>query len=287
MSKRNRIPEERLSPFLPLLLFLVLCILLAITGILREYRKDRTVGPVIGRLKLPIIKKKIIPREKTGKLQIAFIIDDVGWNKDIIKEIEEINRPLTLSFLPKAPYSKDIFEAMRKKDEFELILHLPLEPNPPAQSYDKGLIKTKMTDEEIIKQFNEDIKGYYPHIRGLNNHMGSSFTSDEEKMRILMEELREKRLFFVDSLTAKQSKGYTLAKEMGIKTAQRDIFIDNDSSPEYIQKQVKELVEISRKQGKAIGIGHARRNTISVLKNIIPEIEKEGVEIVPVSSLLE
>lgn len=287
MSKKNRFSEGRNpSPFQPLALFLILCILLAAVGILREYKGNKINFPAIKKPELPIIRKKT-PPAVTGKTQIALIIDDVGWNKAIIKEIEKINRPLTLSILPKAQYSRDIFETLKDKEIFELILHIPMEPAPPAECRDKGLIKTTMSDEEIIRQFNEDLKDYYPHIVGFNNHMGSSFTADEEKMRVILHEIRSKKMFFVDSMTTRQSKGFTLAKEMGIKTAQRHVFLDNESTPEYIEKQIRELVETSRKQGSAIGLGHARKNTIAVLQNIIPEMEKEGVEIVPVSSLLE
>ncbi len=288
---RNLGGNREFSPFVPLAMFIVLCILLAAIGLFREFKKDAH-GPVNP---LSVIEKKLSLRVKkrppapppTGKVRIALVIDDMGWNKEISKEIEKINRPLTLSFLPKAPYSKDIFDAMKKNEHFELILHLPLEPGPPAQCFDKGLIKTGMSKEEIVRQFSDNIHDFYPHVKGMNNHMGSLFTADEEKMRILLAEAQSKNMFFVDSMTTKKSRGYEIAKEMGIKTAQRDVFLDNESSPAYIEKQVRELVETAKKQGTAVGIGHARKNTISVLKNIIPEIEKEGVEIVPVSALLE
>ncbi len=287
MSKKNRFSEgNNPSPFLPLVLFLVLCILLAVTGIMREYKKNKITFPSIKRPEFPVMKRKTAPAEK-GKTRIALIIDDVGWNKAIIKEIEKINRPLTLSILPKAQYSKDIFDMLKDKETFELLLHIPMEPAPPAECRDKGLIQTKMSDEEIIRQFNEDLKDYYPRIRGFNNHMGSAFTADEEKMRVILKELRSKKMFFVDSMTTRQSKGFALAKELGIKTAQRHVFLDNESDPAYIEKQIRELVATSRQQGSAIGLGHARKSTIAVLQNIIPELEKEGVEIVPVSSLLE
>jgi len=284
-GKKNSGSRQEFSPFVPLVLFILLCILLIATGLLREFKKDTgvTFHPP-DKVKPCIIKK--IPG-KTDKLQIALIIDDVGWNKEIIKNIEKINRPLTLSILPKAPYSKDIFNNLKNNRTFELILHLPMEPIPPSQSFDKGLLKTSMSDEEIILQFNDDIKGFYPQVRGLNNHMGSLFTSDEEKMRVLLKEMQSRNMFFIDSMTSRKSRGYLLAKEIGLKTAKRDVFLDNKSNPEYIEKQVWELVDTAKKQGSAVGIGHAKKSTIDVLENVIPEIEKEGIEIVPVSSLLE
>ena len=87
-------------------------------------------------------------------------------------------------------------------------------------------------------------------------------------------------LFFVDSMTSKDSCGYYLAKKMGIKTAKRDVFLDNSSDPESIRKNLHKLVELAKKRGKAIGIGHAKKNTIMVLKEEIPNIKKEGVKLV-------
>lgn len=275
------------SPFLPLLLFIILCILITAVGIIKEIRKGTVLPavpvPRIEREKPPPVRKKI----PVSKAQIGIIIDDLGWSKEIVNEIEKINRPVAVSILPYAPYSKDVFNEFKKNNRIEMFLHLPLEPRPPAQVLDKGVIKTEMSGEEITQEFYNALKDFYPGVKGVNNHQGSLFTSDEEKMRILLEAIQSKNLFFVDSMTARQSKGYILAKEMGIKTAKRDVFLDNQSDPEYIEAQIRKLVEVAKKQGKAIGIGHARKNTIAVLKDVLPEIEKEGVEIVPVSSLLE
>ena len=273
------------SPFLPLVLFIVLCILITAVGIIKEIRKEKVPVPVPP--EKPAITKKAVPPEVKGKVRIGIIIDDLGWNKEIVKEIEKINRPITVSILPYAPYSKDVFQEIKKNNSIEMLLHLPLEPRPPFRSFDKGVLKTDMSNDEITRQFYEELKDFYPGVKGINNHEGSLFTSDEEKMRILLEAIQSKNLFFVDSMTAKQSKGYILAKGMGIKTAKRDVFLDNQSDPQYIEGQIRELVETARKQGKAIGIGHARKNTVAVLKDILPELEKEGVEVVPVSSLLE
>ncbi|MCM8760199.1 MAG: divergent polysaccharide deacetylase family protein [Candidatus Omnitrophica bacterium] len=283
------------SPFLPLALFIILCIFITVVGIIKEIKKEKIppvpVAPIIKKEEpsgiKSGIKKAILPSRKKEGVQIGIIIDDLGWNREIAEEIEKINKPIAISILPYAPYSKEVFTEFKRNGTIEILLHLPLEPRPPVQSFDKGVIKTEMSNEEINRRFYEALENFYPGVKGVNNHQGSLFTSDEEKMRILLGAIQSKNLFFVDSMTARESKGYTLAKEMGIKTAKRDIFLDNKSDPEYIKGQIRELVEVAKKKGKAIGIGHARRATIDVLKDILPEIEKEGVEIVPVSSLVE
>ncbi|MCM8817897.1 MAG: divergent polysaccharide deacetylase family protein, partial [Candidatus Omnitrophica bacterium] len=175
--------ENNFFFFVPIVLFLILLILIVSLKILEEFKKEQKK---ITKLVPPEIKKEIpkeIEKKKIKKGKVAIIIDDVGWNLSIIKELEEINKPLTLSILPKAPYSEKIVKELKDKN-FELFLHLPLEPSPPSQCLDKGLIKVDMDAEEIKKVFEDNVRYFLPYIKGVNNHMGSLFTTNEEKMRI-------------------------------------------------------------------------------------------------------
>jgi polysaccharide deacetylase 2 family uncharacterized protein YibQ len=282
--------KENNSFFLPLILFLILCILIVGFKILEQLQKSKKIEKKeITKLYPPEIKPTIPEKiekkvEKVG--EVAIIIDDVGWNLSIIKEIEKINKPLTLSILPKAPYSKKILDELKDKN-YELMLHIPLEPSPPSQCLDKGLIKVDMNEEEIKEVFEDDIKEFLPYVKGINNHMGSLYTINEEKMRILLENIKEKNLFFVDSLTNSKSCGYKIAKELGIKTGKRDVFLDISNDPENINKKIDELLEIAKEKGSAIAIGHAKKETINILKERISDFDENGIKIVPVSKLLE
>ncbi|MGC8977008.1 MAG: divergent polysaccharide deacetylase family protein [Candidatus Ratteibacteria bacterium] len=277
--------DNGISFFIPFVLFLILCILIVGVKIINEFKIKKVEKKEITKLYPPEIKPEI-PKKIEKKGEVAIIIDDVGWNISIIKEIEKINQPLTLSILPKAPYSKEILKELKDKN-YELLLHLPLEPTPPSQCLDKGLIKVDMSDEEISKTFEDNVKDFLPYVKGVNNHMGSLYTINEEKMRVLLENIKEKNLFFVDSLTNPKSCGYKIAKELGIKTGKRDVFLDISSDPEEINKKIDQLLKIAKEKGSAIAIGHAKTQTINVLKERISDFEENGIKIVPVSSLVE
>ncbi|MCM8804616.1 MAG: divergent polysaccharide deacetylase family protein, partial [Candidatus Omnitrophica bacterium] len=251
--------NNKFSLFVPFFLLLILCILIIGLKILNEFKKvEKFEKKEIAKLYYPEIKPEISEKRRIEKTaEVAIIIDDIGWNLSIIKEIEKINKPLTLSILPKAPYSKEILKELKDKN-YELLLHLPLEPTPPSQSFDKGLIKVDMSEEEINNTFKDDIKDFLPYIKGINNHMGSLYTINEEKMRILLERVKENNLFFVDSLTNPKSCGYKIAKEIGVKTRKRDIFLDISPDPEEINKKIDELLKIAKEKGSAIAIGHAK-----------------------------
>lgn len=107
---------------------------------------------------------------------------------------------------------------------------------------------------------------------GINNHMGSRFTRDGRAMGDFMTLVRGSGLFFVDSLTSPASVGYSLAREMGVKTGRRQVFLDNVREEAQITAQLHQLLAIAERQGGAIGIGHPYPQTLAALRAASPEI---------------
>jgi polysaccharide deacetylase 2 family uncharacterized protein YibQ len=125
-----------------------------------------------------------------------------------------------------------------------------------------------------------------PGAAGTNNHEGSALTENREAMTFLMSELKTRGFFFLDSRTNPKSTAYSVAREFGLKAAQRDVFLDNDgSNPAAIRKQLDELVRMAKQNGRAIGIGHPHPATIAALKKWLSTLEDQGIEVVPVSAL--
>ncbi len=135
-----------------------------------------------------------------------------------------------------------------------------------------------MTDEEIKQKVDDYLIKFGPYIKGVNHHMGSRFTADREKMEVLLQEIKDKKLMYVDSLTSKKSVGYLLAKEMGIPSTKRDIFIDNSPRYSEISSKLEEATKIAAQKGTVVAIGHARTTTLSALETIIPELKKQGCQ---------
>jgi len=217
--------------------------------------------------------------------KVAFIIDDLGYETEIAKKILELEFPITLSILPFLKYSKYIAEEGKKNNK-EIMLHLPMEPNNSSVDPGPKAIKSYMSEEEIRQYVRECILNF-PYIIGLNNHMGSKITEDREIMKIILEEIKRYNLFFIDSMTSKNSIAYQVAEEMGVKTAKRSVFLDNENDMEYIKGQMLEVQKIALREGEAIAIGHDRINTFYLLKRMIPELIRAGIEIVPVSELVK
>jgi polysaccharide deacetylase 2 family uncharacterized protein YibQ len=110
---------------------------------------------------------------------------------------------------------------------------------------------------------------------------------DPEKLRILLPELKKRGLFFLDSRTTPQTLGFQTAKALGLRSAERTVFLDHTLDENSINQKIDELIQHALSTGKAIGVGHPHPATVKSLKEAIPKIKKKGIEIVPLSSLME
>ncbi len=218
-------------------------------------------------------------------VQIAIVIDDLGMDIKQAREILSLPSKITLAIMPGLVQSKKIAE-LAKQGNREVLIHLPMEYRGKNGKPSAGMLRSDMTPMEFLTIVSDDVESV-PGAVGINNHEGSALTENKEAMKFLMAELKARNLMFLDSLTSAKSVAYPTAKEFGLKSGKRDVFLDNDSNnPASIDKQLDELVEIARKNGKAIGIGHPHPATISELKKWIAGSAGQGIEIVPVSKLL-
>ncbi len=223
--------------------------------------------------------------ETVPSTQIAIVIDDWGYSLKNLPFLFEIEYPLTISILPNVIYSTEIAEAVHRRKNFEIILHLPLEPeNASKENLEPTTIFSSMSEEEIISSLHKALKSV-PHSLGVSNHMGSKVTQDRDFMRTIFSEIRRQKLFFLDSLVTQRSICEELSREMKVRFVQRSIFLDNKDSPEYIKGQFAQLVLESKSKENAIGIGHSNKITLRMLKEILPQLEEQGIQLVHLSQL--
>jgi polysaccharide deacetylase 2 family uncharacterized protein YibQ len=93
-------------------------------------------------------------------------------------------------------------------------------------------------------------------------------------------------MFFIDSLTAYTSVGATTARDLGIPTAERDIFLDNQLAVPYIEGQIRQLEDVARRHGSAIAIGHPNPETAQALETMVPQMLAQGYDFVTAESLV-
>ncbi len=203
---------------------------------------------------------------------VALIIDDMGYDRQLADRFLELDAPLTFSMLPHGPFNRRIVEKARKKG-VEIMLHLPMEPTEyPHVKPGPGALLTSMTPDQLIAQLKKDIAGV-PDLVGVNNHMGSKMTSSSEQMRQIFSILKKENLFFIDSRTTKETQCKPSAALLKLPFAERDIFLDHIQDPEFIRKQIRQLIKRAHRQGYAIGIAHPHTITYEILKENLDKLK--------------
>jgi polysaccharide deacetylase 2 family uncharacterized protein YibQ len=226
-------------------------------------------------------------QKKQGKKfpRVAIIIDDIGNDPGLALSFTQLGFPVTLSLLPLGAHTGAIVRLARERG-CEYMLHLPMEPKDyPLVDPGPGSLFRKMEDDQIRQILNDDLKRV-PGAKGVNNHMGSEFTEDESKMSVVLQEIKKRALFYVDSRTTSQTVAYTVAKQIGVPVASRTMFLDNDLSTQAMEFQLERLLAVARESGAAIGIGHPHKETLGFLKEYSHKLKTEA-EVVPVSEIVE
>jgi polysaccharide deacetylase 2 family uncharacterized protein YibQ len=227
---------------------------------------------------------KILPPDKKQLPRVAIIIDDLGYDKKIAKKFSQLNAGITFSILPHSPHQKSIARLARENG-MDTMLHLPMEPiEYPAVNPGPGTLLTSMTPDQLIRKLEKNLAAV-PHITGVNNHMGSRMTAESAQMYQIFSILKKRNLFFIDSRTTSKTLGKPSARLFQIPFAQRDVFLDHSQDPDFIRKQIKELVRIAQRNGQAIGIGHPHAITYEILREMMPELQKK-VKLVPASEVV-
>jgi hypothetical protein len=139
-----------------------------------------------------------------------------------------------------------------------------------------------MDDNKVFTILEDDLDSI-PYAIGASNHMGSKITQDREKMTVILNELKKRGLFYVDSVTAPNSICSDVAVNVGEPFARRDVFLDNETNSLYITGQLEKLKKVAMKNGYAIGICHPHDETIAVLEKEIPRLRSQGIELEPIS----
>lgn len=190
--------------------------------------------------------------------------------------------PMTFAVMPSVAYTAETAEEVHNMGS-EVILHQPMgyigAPNPGGSA-----IRDNMTLEEVRAMLATNLDNL-PHVVGMNNHTGSLVTQQTDKMAVCMDELKSRGLYFYDSRTYTYSVAFDVATSVGLLTAERDLFIDDDSSVEGSKAKIRSLAAraLFAPNVPHLAIGHVRVNTAAALSQIGPELEAMGVEVWPIS----
>jgi polysaccharide deacetylase 2 family uncharacterized protein YibQ len=214
---------------------------------------------------------------RAGAPRLAIIIDDCGQWPDTEHGFIALRAALTLSVLPHVRYGTQIAHDADAAGK-GVMLHLPMEPLSGADP-GPGRITVAMNDGAIAAQVRDDLASV-PLAAGVNNHEGSRATADDRVMRAVAAVLAERHLFFIDSRTGSASVAQRDTSAAGVPTAGRDVFLDNVADVDATEAQLRRAAQLAKSQGSAIAIGHPRPTTLIAVRTLLPELERDGIQLV-------
>lgn len=214
--------------------------------------------------------------------QLAIVIDDFGYRQQNEQKIISLSPNITIAVLPYSPHAKRM-STLANKQGNEVIIHLPMAPLS-KQPLEKETLFPYMGEEEV-NQIIANAVERVPYAIGVNNHMGSLMTSDLKGMEHVMKALNQYSFFYLDSKTIGKTQVMNAAQNYNIPVLVRDVFLDDKQNEIAIAHQFDIAIELARKKGQAIVIGHPYPQTVNVLTKKLSELPSD-IQLVKLSQLI-
>jgi polysaccharide deacetylase 2 family uncharacterized protein YibQ len=223
------------------------------------------------------------PSVAEGGPAIAIIIDDAGMDEARTREAIALPPAVTLSFLPYADASR-LLSRRAHRAGHEVIVHLPMQPvgkenpGPMALTGDLPPEEMKRRVEWALTRVSD--------YDGVNNHMGSKFTASRKALIPVMETLGDRGLFFLDSRTTADTQAEKTARDAGLLTGARDVFLDDEQDASSVARELLRAEQVAKARGSAIVIGHPHPETLAALKIWTDHIDARGFRLLPLKDVL-
>ncbi|NMD12391.1 MAG: divergent polysaccharide deacetylase family protein [Candidatus Cloacimonetes bacterium] len=224
-------------------------------------------------------------KEKKVQKYISIVIDDFGSLKGpLLDSYFDLPQEITFSIFPDMENSIQTMNRAHQQGR-ETLIHVPMEPiDYPKVNPGKNPVLVQMSEAAIVRLINNNINKM-PLCMGINNHMGSLATTDEDVMGYVMKALRDKGKLFLDSRTSNVSVAYQVAQKALVPAYRNDMFLDTPNlSDASLRSKVRQAVSLSEKKKFIIAITHCHsEEKLKHLEQFIKLIRKEGFTLLPLS----
>ena len=219
-----------------------------------------------------------------GQAMLAVVIDDLGIDRRATQRAIALPGPVTLSFIS---YADDLpTQAARARAAgHELMVHLPMEPISPSIDPGPNALMVGLDGDELRRRIAWALSRFGGYV-GVNNHMGSRFTADRAGMTVVLAEIRQRGLLYLDSRTIPSTVAPELAVALGVPFAERSVFLDVEPTPRAIAAAMAAAQRMAQEQGSAVVIGHPYPSTLAMLEVWLPQLAEDGVALVPISTIV-
>ncbi|WP_291842520.1 divergent polysaccharide deacetylase family protein [Maricaulis sp.] len=233
----------------------------------------------------PVLPESAVPStDPRRRPQIVLVIDDAGLDVAAAERVIALPVRLTLAILPYAEASGPLAVRARASGH-DVLLHMPMEPVGLADPGPNAL-RIGLSDADLQARMRWAM-AQVPGAIGLNNHMGSRFTADPRALRVALAAISHENPLFLDSLTTAASRGGAVASGLGLRSIERDIFLDHDLDTVSIRARLDEAVALARENGFAVVIGHPHTLTLETLEAWLAEPGRSDLDFVTAGELAD
>lgn len=212
--------------------------------------------------------------------RIVVIMDDLGYRQT---DWEALTLPkgVTFSVLPFTPLGRKLADKASAQGR-DIMLHMPME-SMGSNNLGPVALTSNMLPQDISAMLERSLDSL-PQAIGVNNHMGSKLTREPLAMQSVMQVVKERGLFFVDSRTTAQSVAEGIARKMGVPALRRHIFLDHQPTNAFMKIQFARLIHRAHQHGIAVAIAHPYPQTLAFLNDALSRDYE--VRLVPVSEVI-
>lgn len=219
------------------------------------------------------------PAQVFAQPLLSVVIDDLGQNLPRDRQVFDLPAPVALAIMPDTPHAAELAREAHQRGR-TLILHLPMDPAGGPYAW-----RPELPAAELSRRLAAALAAV-PYVQGVNNHEGSRMTADRAGMDLLMQDLQQRHLFFLDSRTSAATVAAAQAQKLGLASLSRDVFLDDQPDEADVARQLQIGIELARKQGTALLIGHPKPATLKVLARELPKLKSAGIELVEPNLLI-
>ena len=245
-------------------------------------------------LRLALRGNPVAPTTDVDEPAISMCIDDLGAlnpadPSSYTAQLFAAAPDFAYAVMPSQTYGTATLQAAAARG-IETLCHQPMQyvGQPDTNPADPQRLYVGMTDAQVLAALRANINAMAPYTIGVNNHQGSRFSQYAHGMALVAGELATRKQFYYDSRTIADSVGFDECKRAGILTAERDLFIDGNTTAETVA-WIMALAQRAKYAPNypSLGIGHQRTYTVPGLLQAVTDLQTTGVALRRLSRSME
>ncbi|MGE0108333.1 MAG: divergent polysaccharide deacetylase family protein [Bdellovibrionales bacterium] len=219
--------------------------------------------------------------------RIALVIVDLGLSRIATDSaVHRLPGPVTLVFDVQGMAIKE-WLARARADGHETLLSLPMEPvDYPRNDSGPGSLLMSLSNQENMERLTKFLSAGIGYV-GVTTMTGSRFLSDPQKIRPILQEVKQRGLMVFDAEISSYSALFELAQEYHVPATMNSLKIDQNLTPYDIEQALLRVEKIARAKGHVVAIASPLPLTLDQISSWIQTLKEKGFVLAPLSAVVK